>query len=113
MGRLIEVAFLIFVVVGTILLVRHLVGPHPSAAGIARRRAGARWVVNDTGTTDDGRAVMKIVLVDDGEVYYGHRQVGEPYDLRDDLAWTELHGQAEAMARDLNERIDQAQDRRR
>lgn len=113
MGRLIEVAFLIFIVAGTLYLIFWVArGARSSAAGAARRRAGARWVVDDTGTNDHGQAVMAIELRDDDDVAHGRHEVGA-YDPVDNLAWTELRGQAEASARELNERIEQAQDRRR
>src|SRR3954470_18397959 len=122
MPRIIEIA-LIVVTVASIAAValrrlrdpwRESEGPRRSAAGTARRRADARWVVDDHGTNDHGQAVMKIVLLDDDAVSHGVREIGT-YDPADHVAWAVLQGEATALTRDLNERLDdkQEQDRRR
>lgn len=111
MGRLADVVFLIVIVVGVVLLVGHLAGGgRTSAARVERARRQARWRVDDTGTTEDGRAVMRIKLVSRGVAEpYGSHDIGEPYDLGDDLAWVERRGLADTLASALNDRLDHEQ----
>ena len=116
MIRLIEIGVLVFIVVFALLVWNRHLNADPSrvAEQLRRNQDAARWEVDDTGTTDGGQAVMAIRLVAPGVTEpYGYHQVGQPYEIGDDLAWVELSGRARGLAKDLNERIDLAQDRRR
>jgi hypothetical protein len=78
-----------------------------TAEQIRRMRSEARWEVDDTGTTDDGEVMVEIRLVAPFITEpYGRRVIGT-FVPGDNLRWAELRGEADGIARDLNERIDQ------